>query len=256
MSVEGVDVSRHLAALPLFRGMDKAELHRLAGDCQLRWLARGDMVFRVGEHCHDFLVALAGQIKLFAVSPAGQEKVIDLVGPGHSVADAVMFSDQPCSLNAQALTEALLLVAPKAIVLSAIARDRQFALGMLASISSRVHSLLQDVEACALHTGLERVIGYLLRDRDIVHGDRGAAFTVSLPVAKATIASLLSLTPEYFSRMLHALESAALVEIDGREIRVVDARRLAALSPAALAPSAAPRSRRDPCVPGQSPVRP
>lgn len=232
MNAESVDVSRHLAALPLFRGMDKVALQRLAGECQLRRLARGDMVFRVGEHCHDFLVALVGQIKLFAVSPGGHEKVIDLVGPGHSVADAVMFSDRPCSISAQALTESLLLAVPRAIVLAVIAQDRHFALRMLANVSRRVQSLLQDVEAYALHTGLERVIDYLLRDLDIVQGDRRGAFTVCLPVAKAIIASRLSLTPEYFSRVLHELESAALIELAGREIRIIDAGRLAAYRPA------------------------
>ncbi len=232
MRAESVDVSHHLAALPLFRGMGGVELQHLAGDCQLRRLARGDMVFRVGEHCHDFLVALVGQIKLFAVSPGGHEKVIDLVGPGHCVADAVMFSDRPCGISAQALTESLLLAVPRAIVLAVIARDRQFALRMLASVSRRVQGLLQDVEAYALPTGLERVIDYLLRDPDIVQGDRRGAFTVCLPVTKAIIASRLSLTPEYFSRVLRELESAALIELAGREIRIVDAARLAAYRPA------------------------
>lgn len=232
MSAERIDVSHHLAALPLFRGMDQAGLQRLAGDCQLRRLARGDMVFRVGEHCQEFLVALVGQIKLFAVSPGGQEKVIDLVGPGHSVADAVMFSDRPCSISAQALTESLLLAVPRVIVLAVIAQDRQFALRMLTSVSRRVQGLLQDVESYALHTGLQRVIDYLLRDQDVLQGDRRGAITVCLPVAKATIASRLSLTPEYFSRVLHELESAALIEVAGREIRIVDAGRLAAYRPA------------------------
>jgi CRP-like cAMP-binding protein len=50
--------------------------------------------------------------------------------------------------------------------------------------------------------------------------------TVSLPVSKATIASRLSLTPEYFSRVLHELEADGLIEIDKREIRILDVARL------------------------------
>jgi hypothetical protein len=50
---------------------------------------------------------------------------------------------------------------------------------------------------------------------------------VSLPVSKATIASRLSLTPEYFSRVLHELEGAGLIEIDKRDIRIPDPGRLA-----------------------------
>ena len=51
--------------------------------------------------------------------------------------------------------------------------------------------------------------------------------SVSLPVSKATIASRLSLTPEYFSRVLHELEAAGLVRIDKREIHILDAHALA-----------------------------
>ncbi len=50
---------------------------------------------------------------------------------------------------------------------------------------------------------------------------------MSLPVSKATIASRLSLTPEYFSRVLHELEAAGLITIDKREIRIPDTERLA-----------------------------
>lgn len=51
--------------------------------------------------------------------------------------------------------------------------------------------------------------------------------TVSLPVSKATVASRLSLTPEYFSRVLHELEGAGLIAIDKRDIRILDVKRLA-----------------------------
>jgi CRP-like cAMP-binding protein len=58
-------------------------------------------------------------------------------------------------------------------------------------------------------------------------GNADEAFTVSLPVSKATIASRLSLTPEYFSRVLHDLEAAGLVRIDKRDVHILDPKRLA-----------------------------
>jgi CRP-like cAMP-binding protein len=67
------------------------------------------------------------------------------------------------------------------------------------------------------------VIGYLVRDYDCASDQ---AVTVSLPVSKATIASRLSLTPEYFSKVLHELESEGLIEIEKRDIRIIDMQRL------------------------------
>ena len=59
-------------------------------------------------------------------------------------------------------------------------------------------------------------------------GGGGGEVTVSLPVSKATVASRVSLTREYFSRVLRELENAALIEVDKRDIRILDVARLAA----------------------------
>ena len=101
---------------------------------------------------------------------------------------------------------------------------------------------------------MQRVIGYLLRDLGDAPGampetdsglmpldgagsggcaplcredGRTREHRVSLPVSKATIASRLSMTPEYFSRVLHELEAEGLIEMDRREIRIPDTGRLA-----------------------------
>ncbi len=231
MDLRAFDLPRYLAVLPLFSDMDRPELERLAGGCQLRRLGRGDMVFRVGEPCESFHVTVTGQVKLFAVSPAGQEKVIELIGPGNSFAEALMFMDRPYFINAQALTDTLLLSVGKAAVLAEIQADARFALRMLAGMSRRLHGLVRDVQAYALDSGVQRIIGYLLRaqaDGDLpTDGAPEAPITVTLPVSKATVASRLSITPEYFSRVLHELEDAGLVAVDKREIRILDAQRLA-----------------------------
>jgi CRP-like cAMP-binding protein len=207
--------------------MTREELVRLAEGCVLQRLARGDDVFRVGQTCEEFHVVVTGQVKLFALSPAGQEKVIEIVSPGHSFAEALMFTGRPYIVNAQALTDSLVLRIAKATVLEEIGRDPRFALRMLAGISRRLHGLVRDVQAYALQSGMQRVIGYLLRDEAVEDCATGDSITVSLPVSKATIASRLSLTPEYFSRVLHELEAEGLVSIDKRDIRILDPKRLA-----------------------------
>jgi CRP-like cAMP-binding protein len=185
------------------------------------------MVLRVGEPCAAFQVVIVGQVKLYMLSASGHEKVIELIGQGGSFAEALMFLGMPCVVNAQALADSLLLSVQRAAVLDELGRDDRFALRMLAGLSRRLHGLVQDVQAYALQSGVQRVIGYLLRDQEPDEGSAGVV-TVSLPVSKVTVASRLSLTPEYFSRVLRELELAALIEVDGRDIRIPDVRRLAA----------------------------
>ena len=227
MDVDDFNIPRFLTVLPLFSDLSPAELSRVALGCQVRRLTRGDTIFRYGEPCAEFHVVVSGQVKLFAISPAGQEKVIELVAPGHSFAEALMFTGKPYILNAESLASTLLLTVSKQSMLDEIERDPRFSLRMLAGISRRLHGLVRDIESDALHSGIQRVIGYLLRERQTSNNTAQEAFTVSLPVSKATVASRLSLTPEYFSKVLHELEAQKLIEIDKRDIRIIDVTRLA-----------------------------
>lgn len=227
MDVEKFDMTSYLSVLPMFSSLSKPERENISQDCVLRRLTRGEMVFRAGESCEEFHVIVTGQVKLYVASSAGQEKIVELIGPGQSFAEAMMFLNKPHMLNAQTLTDTVLMSVSKQAVFGEIARDPQFSMHMLAGISRRLHGLLRDVEGYALHSGMQRLIGYLLRDFDDEITDNMGTLTVSLPVSKATIASRLSLTPEYFSRVLHELEAERLIEIDKREIRILDVHRLA-----------------------------
>ena len=226
LDTRNFDIPRFLSVLPLFSDIGRPELERLAKGCQLRRFERGEMVFRMGEACDSFHVVVVGQVKLFVLSPAGQEKVLELIGPGQSFGEAIMFTDRPYILGAQSLADTLLLTVSKQAVLAEIERDHRFALRMLAGLSRRMHGLVHDVEAYSLHSGLQRVIGFLLRDQALDDCAPTEVRTVSLPVSKATIASRLSLSPEYFSRVLHELEASGLIEIDRRDIRILDTQRL------------------------------
>lgn len=224
---ESFDIQRHLAALPLFSGLSNEERARLAEGCQLKRFARGEMVFRTGDPCDAFYVVVVGQVKLFMLAPSGQEKVIEIVGPGQSFAEAMVFLDIPYMINVQSLADSLLLSVGKQAVFEEIKQDHRFSLHMLAGISKRLHGLVHDVQAYALSSGMQRMIGYLLRDVEQDNQEQPGFVTVSLPVSKATIASRLSLTPEYFSRVLRELETEGLIHVDKREIRILDVRRLA-----------------------------
>ena len=223
MEARVFDVPKYLSGLPLFSDLSPDELRDVAAGSALRRLARGDIVFRAGDPCNEFFVIVTGQVKLFVLAPSGQEKVVELMGSGQSFGEAIMFTDRPYFLNSQVLTDALLLSVSKQAVFAEIMRDHRFALRMLGGLSRRMHGLVRDVETQALHSGRQRVIRYLLRDQAL---DCTAACTVSLPASKATVSSRLSLTPEYFSRVLHELESQGLIQIDGREIHILDAKRL------------------------------
>ncbi|MDE1997934.1 MAG: cyclic nucleotide-binding domain-containing protein [Burkholderiales bacterium] len=223
-------IAPYLRQLPLFSDMQPVELERVADGCIVRRASRGEMLFRVGDPCDELHAVITGQVKLFALAPNGQEKVIELISPGQTFAEALMFTQRPYIVNAQALAETSLLTVKRQAIMREIESDHRFALRMLAGISRKLHGLIHDVESYSLRSGMQRVIGYLL------HGETPALpcqdyeasgrRTVTLPVSKATLASRLSLTPEYFSRVLHELIEEGLIEVEKRHIHINDMERL------------------------------
>jgi CRP-like cAMP-binding protein len=235
MQDSAFDLPRYLAALPLFKDMAPEALQRIAAGSRLRRFERAGMVFHVGEPCAEFFVTVYGQVKLFALSTAGQEKVLELVGPGMTFAEAPMFVGGSHRVNGQALADTLLLAVGKQTVLDEIGRDPALAVRMLSGLSRRLHRLTDDVEAYSLHSGLRRVVDYLLGE---LRQCACNANMLALPASKATIALRLSLTPEYFSRVLHQLEAARLIRIDKRSISIPSPQCLRAFS--SLGPDAPP----------------
>ena len=226
MDVEKFDKTSYLSVLPMFSNLSKPDRENVSQECDLKRFTRGDMIFRAGDQCEEFHIIVTGQVKLYVTSPNGQEKIFEILGPGQSIAEAMMFLNKPHMLNAQTLTDAMLMSISKPTVMSEIARDPYFSMQMLTGISRRLHGLMRDVEGYALQSGMQRLIGYLLRDLDEEAPGNTNTLTVYLPVSKATIASRLSLTPEYFSRVLHELVGARLIKIDKREIHILDVQRL------------------------------
>jgi len=220
-----IKVRAFLANLPLFKEMEDAELERIAAGTRTMQVARGETLFRKGDPSQGFYAVVYGQIKLAFTAESGAEKVVELMGPGQSFGEAVMFTGKPYPVYAQALVDSLLLHLARSVVFDEIERDSMFARRMIGGLSRRLHGLVTDLEAYTLHSGTQRVIGYLLRAEPSSGAGEGA-ISISLPVSKTILASRLNLTPEHFSRILHDLTEAGLVKVEGRSIRILDVERL------------------------------
>ncbi len=219
-----IKIQAFLANLPMFSEMRTEELDRIAAATLPVYADKGQAICQTGDPCTGFHVVVYGEVKLGFTSPQGVEKVVEIVRPGQSFGEALMFLDKPYIVFAQALSDAMLLHVARHAVLEELGRDTGFALRMLSGLSRRLHGLVRDVEAYTLRSSHERVIGYLLAEAP--DGVEAGATEVRLTPGKSVIASRLNMTPEHFSRILHELGNAGLVEIRGRTVRIPDLARL------------------------------
>jgi len=220
---QNIDVEALLANVPLFNGLEATEITRIAHGTREINAARGDILYNKGDVPTGFHLILDGQVKLAFTASQGDEKVVDVLSRGQTFGEAAMFMDKPYMVYAQALLDSRLLQISRNVIFDELERDPRLGRKMIAGLSIHLHHLISDVESYSLHSGRQRIIGYLLRD---AVDSRETSITIDLPTSKGVIASRLNLTQEHFSRILRELSDNGLIVVKGRKIGIPDADKL------------------------------
>jgi len=206
----------------LFARMDDAQLSSIVNHAVRLKLASDEPLFEQGDSAERFYYVVSGQIKLYRLSPAGNEKIIDIVLPGQTFAEALMFLESPrYPVGAQALerSEVISVAADK---YSQILRESgSLCLLLLGDMSQRLRGLIREIDELSLHSATCRVAAYIY-DLSPPNTDY-----FDLPVAKQVIASRLSVKPETFSRIIKNLQSDGVISVNGARVKVHDRNKLA-----------------------------
>ncbi len=215
-----IKLEAFLANLPLFKGMPAAELERIAAGTRRRKLARGEVLFREGDPSDGLFAVVYGKVQL-----ASRGRIADIVGPGKSFGEAVMFLEKPYIVTATAAADSLVLQVDREVVFAELARNPHFARRVIASLAQRLELMVRELDTYALGNAGQRFVAWLLRRE----GGQGAGeLVVTLPAAKSAIASRLNVSAEHLSRVLKELSKQGLLEVHGRVLRIPDVARLRA----------------------------
>lgn len=210
----------------LFVAFSDEQFERLAAVARLVRLEPGEILFQQGDQASAFFIVLSGQVKLFLQSRSGSEKILALIHPGHSFAEAIMFMQGPVYPVAAGATELTELVAmPSRDYVQALREDTNTCLRLLGVLSQRLHARVQEIEELTLESAGTRLIHHLLR-----RAEAGASgdLRVHFDETRQMLASQLAIKPETLSRLTRSLSEAGLIRLEGRDIVIPDLERLRA----------------------------
>jgi len=215
-----------LKANSLFSGLTDSQRAQLLETAQCRILSNDEILFLQGNPAQQFYWLESGLVKLFRSSATGEEKIIEIVRPGHTFAEAIMFMDRQQGrypVSAQAIAAGKVWCFNNQQFLNLLRGSVDGCFRMLATMSQRLHHHVKEIDRLTLQTATERVINYLLQELPPEATEQGE---VRLPIAKQTLAATLSIKPETFSRTLAKLSKEGLLEIAGNTIRLTNVQAL------------------------------
>jgi CRP-like cAMP-binding protein len=204
-------------ATPLFGGMTPQVAQSLIGSQAVRAYEKGVLLFQQGEPANSFFVVLDGWVKLFRMTPDGNEAVVGVFRRGETFAEAAIFLGGRYPVNAEVVTPARLISVDGEVLRNKIREQPELALSMLASASYHLKFLVEHIEQIKLLSAPQRIADFLIQLCPVREG----SCTVDLPYEKTLIASRLGMKPESLSRALAKLRPLG-VRVERERVFVVD----------------------------------
>lgn len=202
----------------LFSTLDDEQVRQVMESSHVSTLKDGESLFETGDEANRFFLVVGGQIKLFRVSSNGDQKIIDIIQPGNTFAEALMFMAHPIyPVSAEALGPARVISFDSRRFLQLLRESFDVCFRIMGTMSQRLRGLIKEIDDLTLQSATTRMCAMLLR-RMQESGD--SHFT--LPAAKGVLAARLSMKPETFSRILQNLSSKQVLRTKGNEIEVLD----------------------------------
>jgi CRP-like cAMP-binding protein len=201
------------------------QLQRVSAHAVPQRLEEGQWLFSQGDPARRFYLVEKGQIRLFRLSSEGEEKIIEIVSPGQTFAEALMFLNAPRYPVCAAALGPSEVIAIDARDFAAMLRESvDTCFVVMGALSQRLRGLIGEIDNLTLHTAKSRVARYLLAH---CPEDRRA---FELDVRKGVLASLLSVKPETFSRVVKQLTQDGIIEVHGAHITILNRDALADLA--------------------------
>lgn len=220
------DVRQLILQHPLFNLFNEDAQERLLSEAQQRHAPASSLLLQQGQPAERFFLVLSGRVKLFRISADGQEKVVEIIHPGQTFAEAVMFMQHAVyPVCAESLDTVELVSFPNRLMLHLLAEHPATCLHLLGHLSIRLHQRLGEIETLTLQNATQRFALYLIQQLENRAVDSAE---IDLQLPKRLIAARLSMQPETLSRTMARLRQAGLIESRGRHIHIPSVARLLA----------------------------
>ncbi len=225
--MDGEEKVRLISGTPLLAGIDPSGVALLAEGAVRRTFSKGQTVFREGDASESLYVVVEGLVKVSVSSSDGAELALTTLRPPDVFGELPLIDGGPRSASAVALVDTILLALDRRTLLEVMQRSPVLVDGLLRSVGGLLRRLTEqagDLVFLDLHG---RVAKLLLRlaDPDGQHVDEPV--TLDLQMTQTDLAEMVGGSRQSVNQILRSFERRGMVELRGREIRIVSPPALA-----------------------------
>jgi len=210
----------------LFSGLPDEHLAEVAEIAVRRPFAKGETLFTEGEKAEGFYLLASGSLKLCKISPDGREKVLHMVHPVETFAEAAFFGDGCYPAEARGVEKGEVLFFPRGSFMGLLERNPRFSLNLIASLSLLLRRFARQIEELSFADAPARLASYLLDLASRKSTSFQGKTYLELDMRKGELASRLGTVSETLSRTFKKLKDEGVIDVDGSKVTVLNMERL------------------------------
>jgi CRP-like cAMP-binding protein len=205
---------------PLFRGLPSELYERVAGLCQPRRLAKGQVLFRQGEAGDALFGIISGQLRVSANSVDGQEFHLNVVGAGEVLGEIALLDGGDRTASVMATRDSMIFALPRASFLKLVEEEPRLAVHLLTLLCERVRwtsDIVEDVAFRSVPMRLARRVAILAR----LHGERTDE-GMMLRLSQAELAQFLNVSRQVVNGNLQVWQRLGVIALSRGKVIVKD----------------------------------
>ena len=154
-------ITRWFNTFPELAELEPEAKAELLGATQFPRLGNGDIAYYQGQACHNYLMCIEGQTRIFKTSESGREIMLYQVGPGETcvLTTSCLFAGNPFPAESTAQSDVLLAALPADVfhrLMSSSPKFRRYVLGNYGDLLSSLITLVDEVAFASLDLRLAR----------------------------------------------------------------------------------------------------
>lgn len=215
-----------LKDVPLFEGLNEAELESVQKCLHEKHFSKGDLLFFEGNACQRVFIIKKGRVKLFQTTDAAREQILQSFSAGETCACHPASQPWICSATAQAMNDCDVWFFSVKDFAALIEKNSKLSHRLNEIFAQKMQCFSKLIEELSLKDVKKRLIKFLLDMLDERQALPGAKDVIHIPYTREEIAQRLGTTRETIARYLSDLKKHSLIEIKPYQIEILEKEEL------------------------------
>lgn len=208
----------------IFSTLKPEELDQLGYEKGCDFYKRGDIIYHEGNRMNGCFCVNKGVIKLYKTGIEGKEQIIAFAKKGDLIGFRSVLSGELACTTAKVIDDAILCYIPADTLFSLVKSNPEFSMQLMQLTCKELGEANKFITDIAQKTVRERLAEVLIMLMESFELDESNTLQISL--TREELANIVGTATESVIRLLSEFKSDKLIELNGRKIKILDAKTL------------------------------